>query len=150
MKYIAKLYNDAAIKFIKDEGIKNFIYPLETDIANLGRGTDRNGIIPLFYFPHLFYSRMPVKLSKDKTFSDSTGQKYLKHIKDGMTIITPDKPVSIIQYKEKIERYGFGRFLIDLSFIAPDDEKLQSILKSFNNSESIKESTIFNFKRELK
>lgn len=143
-------FNDAAIKFLKDEGIKNFIYPLETDIANLGKGSDRNGIIPLFYFPHLFYSRMPVKLSKDKTFSDSTGQKYFKHIKDGMTIITPDKPVSIIQYREKIERYGFGRFLIDLSFISPDDEMLFSTLKSFNNSESIKESSIFNFKRELK
>lgn len=143
-------FNDAAIKFLKDEGIKNFIYPLENDIANLGKGTDRNGIIPMYYYPQLFYSRMPVKLNKDKSFSDSTGQKYLKHIKDGITIITPDKPVSIIQYREKIERYGFGRFLIDFSFISPDDEKLKSVLKSLSNSEQIKESTIFNFKRELK
>jgi U32 family peptidase len=143
-------FNDAAIRFLKEEGISQFIYPLENDIANLGKGTDRNGIVPMYGLPHLFYSRMPVTIEKETLFSDSNHEKFMKHIRDGITIVTPVNPVSITQYKDKLERFGFNRFLIDMCFMKPLNENLQSVLHNFRNSEPIKESTIFNFKRELK
>ncbi len=143
-------FNDAAVRFLKEEGIQHFIYPLENDIANLGRGTDRNGIVPLFFFPSLFYSRMPVKLTKDQYFSDKNNERYAKHVRDGMTIITSEKPVSTTQYREKLERFGFKRFFVDVSFLNPSKENIDLIINSIKESASIKDSSVFNFKRELK
>jgi len=143
-------FNDAAIRFIKEEGIRQYIYPLENDIANLGKGTDRNGIVPVYFYPHLFYSRMPVDIEKETTFTDKNGEKFRKHVRDGMTIVTPANPVSITHYREKLERFGFNRFLIDLSFVQPSKENIQSVLIDFQQGNTIKGSSIFNFKRELK
>ena len=142
--------NDAAIKFLKDENIRQFVYPLENDIANLGKGTDRNGIVAVYFYPHLFYSRMPVEVEKETMFTDKNGEKFRKHIRDGITIVTPANPVSITHYREKLERFGFNRFLIDLSFVEPSAENIQTILTDFHQGNTIKGSSIFNFKRELK
>ena len=142
--------NDAAIKFLKDENIRQFVYPLENDIANLGKGTDRNGIVAVYFYPHLFYSRMPVEVEKETMFTDKNGEKFRKHIRDGITIVTPVNPVSIVHYREKLERFGFNRFLIDLSFVEPSAENIQTILTDFHQGNTIKGSSIFNFKRELK
>lgn len=143
-------FNDAALKLLKEEGVRNYIYPVENDIANLGKGTDRNGIVSMYLHPHLFYSRMPVKLEREIVFSDTAGERFEKHIKDGITIITSDKAVSLTQYREKLERFGFRKFLIDLSLENPDNEKIKLIYDSLIKSESIKGSVAFNFKRELK
>jgi U32 family peptidase len=142
--------NDAAIKFLKEESIQKYIYPLENDIANLGKGTDRNGIIPVYFYPHLFYSRMPVKVEQEEIFTDKNGEKFRKHVRDGMTIVIPANPVSFTQYHSKLERFGFNRFLIDMSFTKPSKETLQTVLTTFMNSETVKGSNILNFKRELK
>jgi putative protease len=144
------LFNDAAINFAKEEGIQRYIYPLENDIANMGKGTDRNGIVPVYFYPHLFYSRMPVKLEQKGVFTDKNGEKFVKHVRDGMTITVPANPVSITQYREKIERFGFNRFLIDMSFTEPSKDAVHAVLASFMNSETIKASSNFNFKREMK
>lgn len=143
-------FNDATIRFLKEEGVRQYIYPLENDMANMGKGTDRNGIVPVRYFPHLFYSRMPVHLEKDSFFTDRNGEKFMKHIRDGITIVTPANPVSITRYREKLERFGFNRFLLDMSFDVCSKENLQSVLDDFHHSTEVKGSTIFNFKRELK
>jgi putative protease len=144
------VFNDAAIRFLKEDGIRQYIYPLENDIANLGKGTDRNGIVPVYFYPHLFYSRMPVDIEKETTFTDRNGEKFSKHIRDGMTIITPVNPVSITHYREKLERFGFNRFLIDMSFVPPSKENIQTLVTDFREGNAIKGSAIFNFKRELK
>lgn len=143
-------FNDAAIQQLKEEGCKNFIYPLENDIANMAKGTDRNGIVPVYYFPYLFYSRMPVKANKDEYFTDKMGAKFRKIIKDGITVVLPEHPVSITQYKDKLERYGYTKYLIDLSTTTPSKNTPKSIQNRLKNSEQIQPSTNFNFKRELK
>jgi U32 family peptidase len=144
------MFNDAAIRFLKDEGIENFIFPLENDIANLVKGSNRSGIIPMYYFPPLFYSRMPVDLEREKQFSDKSGVSYFKTVRDGITIVIPEKPVSILQYRSKLERFGFTRYLLDFSFSEPSGIRFNTIMNSFKNMENIKDSSIFNFKRELK
>jgi putative protease len=144
------VFNDAAVKFLKEEGIRHYIYPLENDIANMGKGTDRNGIVPVYFYPHLFFSRMPVGIEQEILFTDKNGEKFNKYVRDGITVITPANPVSITHYREKIERFGFNRFLIDMSFCQPSKEAIQSVLNDFLQSKLINGSTIFNFKRELK
>jgi putative protease len=144
------LFNDAAIQFARKENAKYYTYPFENDIANLAKGNDRMGIVPLYFLPHLFFSRMPVSLASNEPFSDSNGNRYVKTIRNGMTIILPEHPVSLTQFREKLDRYGFFRFMIDLSHITPDEQRFKEIWKSYNQSEALKPSTMFNFKRELK
>lgn len=143
-------FNDAAILFLKQEGAQRTVLPYENDIVNLAKGTDKAGIIPVYFYPHLFFSRMPVKAKKESWFKDKMGEKFRKVVRDGMTIILPEHPVSLTQYKSKLERYGFHRFLIDLSSTSPSKNTPKTILNRLKRSEQIQPSSNFNFKRELK
>jgi U32 family peptidase len=144
-------FNDAAIQQLRSEKIVDFIYPLENDIVNLGKTSNRSGIVPLFFYPKLFYSRMPIEAEKEDSFADKMGQKFRKTIKEGLTIVLPEKAVSLTQYKTKLERYGYNRFLIDLSFVTPSIELYQDVVTAFSAGKSVSfPSSGFNFKRELK
>lgn len=144
------LFNDAAIQVVKELGATAHIYPLENDIVNLSKGSDREGIIPMYIYPHLFYSRMPVKAEKEEYFSDKTGERFRKIVRDGITMVVPEKPVSLLQYRSKLERYGFSRYLIDLSTITPTRNLPGRIKKHLLQAQSLQSASNFNFKRELK
>ena len=142
------LLNDIAIRYIQEEAIDNYIYPLENDIENMLSGNDRYGIVPMFFYPKLFYSRVPINLKQEDIISDQNS-KYRKFIKEGMTVITTHNPVSWFQYKNKLVSKGFTRFLIDLSFCYPEKGIINNLYDSFINSESIGDSSKFNFKKGL-
>lgn len=145
------LFNDAAIQFVRGEKAQNFVYPFENDIVNLSKTSDRSGIVPVFYCPELFFSRMPVKLLKTQIFSDKMGQKYRKIVKNGITVVVPDKIVSLTQFTSKLSRYGYNSYLVDLKYVAPSKLLLKEILNAIKESKSVQvASTVFNFKRELK
>ncbi len=143
-------FNDAAIQFLKQEGAQRIVLPYENDIVNLAKGTDKAGVIPVYFYPELFYSRMPVQAKKEEWFEDKMGEKFKKMVREGMTIVLPEHPVSLTQYKSKLERYGFNRFLIDMSFSTPSKNTPKTILGRLKRSEQIQPSSNFNFKRELK
>ncbi|OPX29328.1 MAG: hypothetical protein B1H06_01695 [Candidatus Cloacimonas sp. 4484_143] len=140
--------NDAAIQFLKEEHFKFHIYPLENDLPNLLSCKDRKGIVPLYFYPELFYSRMPVNLETNSTFSDDTN-KYNREIRDGITIVTPQIPVSLLQFKEKLGKHGFRRFLLDLSYQKPSQNTFNRLLKKFHTSQAEQPGTSFNFKLGL-
>ena len=158
--------NDVTIQFLKEEFIKFNIYAFENDHQNLIAGKDRKGIVPLFFVPELFYSRMPVFLNSEDTsllqqLPDTPRQakahsfidkslKYKKVVKDGITIIVPEIPVSILQHKNKLFKEGFRRFLIDFSHQHPSQKTFNRILKKYQTSSSEYPSTIFNFKDGLR
>lgn len=145
------LLNDAAIQFVRSEKISDFVYPFENDIVNLSKTSDRSGIVPLFYYPELFFSRMPVKIDRSALFSDKMGQKYRKFQKSGITIVVPEKAVSLTQYASKLSRYGYNRYLIDLKYVEPSKKLFGEIISATKESRSVQmSSTAFNFKRELK
>ncbi len=140
--------NDATARFLLQENIKEYVYPLETDIDNLFSSNNKSGIIPMYFFPQLFYSRMPITVDDNETFEDKT-EIYRKSLKDGMTNIIPLKPVSILQYKNKFEKKGFNKFLIDFSYQKPSKNLFNRILKKLSESEAERPSTGFNFKKGL-
>ncbi len=142
------LMNDFAVQMVKNNQIKNYIYPYENDIDNLLTGIDRLGIIPLYYYPKLFYSRMPLNVRQDEEFSD-TKNEYKKFIRDGMTIISGKTPVSLFQYSEKLKNKGFSRFLADLSYISPDVSLINKLFIAFEESMSLNKVSKFNFKKGL-
>ncbi len=145
------VFNDAAATFLENEGVDQFVYPQEIDFETLESLTHKNGIIPVYFFPELFFSRMPVELDNGDAFSGEEGKtKFNRFRKNGVTIIVPDRPVSILQHKSKLEKSGFSRFLIDMSYETFSKNRLKTLKTRFLKSEQIQPSTSFNFIKGLK
>ncbi len=145
--------NDAAIQFLKEDNVALYIYPYEFDYENLVAGKDRNGIVPLYFCPELFHSRMPVDMGK----LDSDGYSHFKDrdhsfrkiVRDGVTIVIPKLPVSLFQYKDDIHKKGFRRFLIDLSYVRPTQNTFNRLQTRYKYSEAEQPGYGFNFKLGL-
>ncbi|MBE9509422.1 MAG: hypothetical protein IMY71_00980, partial [Bacteroidetes bacterium] len=145
-------FNDAAIMFLNEQNIKNYIYPFENDFENLDQLKQRDGIVTIYFYPRLFYSRMPVNIDTqgDNDFRDDRGENFHRFVRNGMTIVVPDAPVSLLQYKSKLTSKGFRKFLIDLSFEKPSGNILQKLIKRLKHSEQVQPSTNFNFVKGVK
>ncbi len=144
--------NDATIQYLKEENIYSHVYPLENDRENLRQGKDRKGIVPLYFHPELFYSRMPIKMGKTSNSQYSFQDRdniYEKHVRNGITMVVPKLPVSLLQYKDELFKQGFRRFLIDLSYDKPSQNTFNRLLKFFHNSQAEQPSSVFNFKSGL-
>ena len=141
--------NDAAIQFLKEEKIKYYIYPFENDFQNLIAGKDRKGIVPLYFYPELFHSRMPADIGKETSITDDRNT-YKKLVRDGITIVIPEIPVSLLHFREKLFKEGFRRFLIDLSYVQPSQNTFNRLLKKYHTSTAEQPGTNFNFKVGLR
>jgi putative protease len=144
------VFNDAATQLLQSEGIGQLIYPYEIDFETLESLTNKNGIVPVYFYPELFYSRMPVNISTDIPFSgDDLKAKYRRFRKNGLTIIVPDKAVSILQHKNRLVQNGFTNFLIDVTYDTFSRNRLKTLKTRFLKSEQIQPSTTFNFTKGL-
>ena len=143
------IFNDASIAFLQSEHINTYIYPLENEIINLYKSSDRNGIVPLYFHPQLFLSRVPIKTGGN-IIVDDREEKFQRDVRDGLTVITPERSVSLLQYKNELQKNGFHKWLIDLSSLKPSKNIFNTIMKKFMNSEQIQPSITFNFKKGLK
>ena len=145
------ILNDAAARLMNDEKMVEFTYPLENDLDNLLSMTNKHGIVPLYFYPELFYSRMPVKVNQEnKLFADENNKKFRIVVKDGITIVYPTLPVALFHYRKQLEKNGFNRFLIDYSGETMTANVVKRILKKFLDSEPVNPSTNFNFKLGLR
>jgi len=143
--------NDATAKMLNDEKVDEFVYPFENDLENLLSMRNKQGIVPLYYYPELFYSRMPVKIEQQTNlFADETNKKFRRVIKDGITIVYPTIPVALFHYRQLLEKNGFSRFLIDYTGEIINSNVVKRVLKKYQNSESVNPSSNFNFKLGLK
>ena len=140
------LMNDISINYINSFRISEYCYPLENDYPNYLKSKDRKGIVPVYFYPELFYSRMPVKtINKIK---DEDGKEYSKKIVNGFSVISDINPVSFTQTIEKLSNKGYHKFLIDLS----NEENifnLRNIMESIKKSIKIKDTFDFNIKKGL-
>ncbi len=143
--------NDATARMLADEGISDFTYPLENELENLQAMSNRNGIIPMYFYPELFYSRMPVpKKVTTSWLIDENNKKYAVKRKDGLTVVTPAMPVCLFQYRQQLEKLGYRKFLLDFSGEQISVNTLKRLLKKFRNNEQVNPSTVFNFRQGLK
>jgi U32 family peptidase len=143
--------NDASAQFLQEEKISEFVYPLENDLDNLLSMSNKNGIVPIYFYPELFYSRMPVQLNQENNlFADEANKKFRLTVKDGITLVYPTIPVALFHYRKQLEQKGFNRFLIDYSGEIMTANVVKRILKKYIDSESVNPSSNFNFKLGLK
>ncbi|MCF6365777.1 MAG: U32 family peptidase [Bacteroidales bacterium] len=144
------VYNDAASDFYYEEGAKLISYPVENDEENIFSYQNKKGIMPIYFYPRLFISRMPIKIREEESFKDDTGNIYNKYVIDGITYTVPEIPVSFMQYVSKLKQHGFKNFLIDLSFEKPSSNRINTLIKRYKASQQIQPSVNFNYKRSLK
>nr|WP_320119816.1 peptidase U32 family protein [uncultured Marinifilum sp.] len=144
------LFNDAAVAHLRGEKINLYTHPQENDLENLLRGNDRFGIVPVYFYPQLFYSRMPVKTAPNNELIDDMQGQYDKEVRDGITIVYPKNPVTWMQQKKNLYKEGFRRFLIDLSHEKVSSNTFKRIIKNFQQSKQAQPSTSFNLKKGLK
>ena len=143
--------NDAAAKVLHDEQIVGYVYPHENDLENLLSMKNKRGIVPLYFYPELFYSRMPVKIGKETgLFADENNKKFRISVQDGITVVHPVVPVSLFHFRNQLEKNGFNRFLIDYTGETINSNVVKRILKKYINAETVVPSTNFNFKLGLK
>ena len=135
--------NDVAITQLKSWGLSEFILPLENDIPNLHHYKNRDGIIPIFFTPALFSSRMPVK---ERTIKDNKNS-YLIKRKGKLTLTYPTEPVCIFSFLDKIKE--FNSFLIDLSTPNVSPDMINEIFQHFLTKKNLPNSSKFNYKKGL-
>lgn len=144
------VFNDAAARFLENEGVENFVYPFESDFETLESMSHKNGIVPVFFYPELFFSRMPVQLENEESFAgDDTKSRYRRLRKNGATVVVPDKAVSILQHKNRLTAKGFSSFLIDVTWDTLSKNRLKTLKTRFLKSEQIQPTTSFNFTKGL-
>jgi len=145
------VFNDAAAQMLLSEGAVFFTYPLENDFGNYYSMKNRNGIVPMYFFPNLFFSRMPVKVeSKEHIIADDKNKKYNKLVRDGITIIRPQQAVSVLQHRSKLEKLGYKKFLIDFTGSAPSKNTFNKVMKFYQEQKVIPNTSTFNLRGELK
>jgi U32 family peptidase len=143
-------FNDAAVKCVQNEGVESFIYPFEIDFETLESINCKTGIVPVYFYPELFYSRMPVQLENGEDFGGFDAKSsYKRYRKNGITIIVPDRAVSILHHKNRLSKIGFSRFLIDVSYDTFSKNRLKTLKIRFLKSEQIQPTTTFNFTKGL-
>ncbi len=144
------VFNDAAAQLLQHQNMQNFCYPIENDFENLKSMQNKDGIVLLHSIPELFYSRMPVKINSDiDQFKDDYNKSYKRHTQDGMTIVTPDRPMNLFHYKEQLIKLGFSSFMIDLKHTVPTKNAFKQIIIKYKQNNQVQPSTIFNFKKGL-
>ena len=145
------VFNDASSKLITEEGARFFAYPMEIDFSTLYSMKNRSGIMPLYFYPDLFYSRMPVSVqNKESVFEDDHNRKFKKLVKDGVTIVRPEVVVSMLKHRPKMEKLGYSKFMVDFTGISPSKHVFNKIMQAYQRSEAMGGTTSFNLRRELK
>ena len=145
------VFNDASSKFLSEEGARFFAYPVEIDFETLYSMKNRSGIMPLYFHPDLFYSRMPVSVqNKESVFEDDKNRKFKKIVKDGVTIVRPETVVSMLKHRPKMEKLAYSKFLLDFTGIDPSKHVFNRVMQAYQKSEAMGGTTSFNLRRELK
>ena len=135
--------NNLAIQQLKSWGVTSYILPVENDIPNLNHYNFKDGIVPIFFTPALFSSRMPVKqgMIKDKK------NRYKIYRKGKLTVTYPTNPVSIFSFINKLKEYN--NLFIDLSTPNISSEDYKTIFAYFSKKVNPPESSKFNYKKGL-
>lgn len=144
-------FNNAAISAIKAENIRLFTYPLENDFDNIKNYTHKDGIMPVYFRPALFFSRMPVQIDTGRSFADDYNPHMALHYakRDNLNYIYPEQPVSFTHQIKTFEKAGINRFLVDFSYEKPSQNRWKTIIKRVRFSEQVQPAYSFNLKNGL-
>ncbi|MBA3066208.1 U32 family peptidase [bacterium] len=158
-------WNAYAAAFLDDRGISSFNVSWEDDSLNV---RDLSGPVPgermliyLYGYPPVVRSRILMpdyigheliqendKISREIKVKGKAA--FLPVSESKLTLLIPAEPLCLFSSRRKLLSMGIRNFGIDLGFIQPDGKFLNTLVDSYNESESIPGSVRFNFKRGVK
>lgn len=144
-------FNLWAAAFLFDQGIKYLIPPQEISKQNLMRLAEElppKAIMPItFSYPHLFKIRGDLSVKYGPTsFVDRDGSSYKLSGRRDYTVLSPDKPFSIIDRVPFLKKEGFDKFILDLSCANPARGMFRDIAKAAADAVPLDDISRFNWK----
>lgn len=151
-QYMHALNSLAASELI-ELGASGITLSIESDMENFmnmaEKGVNRYGEV-------LLYSRLPLYLSRVKwnkkikgSFESKEGRSYQLREKDGISVVYPDEPFSIIEFRKQFKKMGYRRFQIDLSAESNKDGRFSDIVRHLKRGEEITNSSALNLAKAL-
>jgi len=103
----------------------------------------------------LLYGEVPAITSKiaikgvksDALVLSDRGEGYRVAVRDGLTQITPLKKFSLVQFREKLQSMGCGRFILDLS--GTEKAEQEQVLSAYASGRELPNTSPFNFLQGL-
>jgi putative protease len=131
-------------------GFSAFSYSLEDEYLNIRNSSSPKGIICLFSRVPLFVSCIKPGIESNRDIFDPHRNCFFIEERNGLYYTLSKETMCLFQRKKKLQEAGINRFLIDLSFIKPEEIPLQELIAAYKSGEKIPDSGIFNFKAGLK
>jgi len=144
-------FNLWAAAFLFDQGVKYLIPPQEISKQNLMRMAEQlhpQVIIPItFSYPHLFRIRGDLSSKYSSSgFVDRDGSSYKLTGRRDYTILSPDKPFSILDRVPFLKKEGIDKYILDLTGANPAKGMFRDIAKAASEAMIIPDSSRFNWK----
>ncbi|MDR0822384.1 MAG: U32 family peptidase [Endomicrobium sp.] len=145
--------NSFSADFLIKLNIKNFVFSIEDDYKNISKlcsaGLSDRGIFYLSGLPVLAFSKMRAhKDLQNKQVILNSGQDSFKIIStETIDAVLSPIPIMLFNKKFRLEKQQINKFLIDLSYISPNEQYLNTILAAYNGKQFIQNGNEFNFDR---
>ncbi len=144
-------FNRWAVSFLENQNIETFITPIENNRDNLEATFDgvqrKKAMITLFAYPALFRMRFQLPKSYEFLyFRDKEGVEFKALSTEDGSFVLPEKPFSIIDNYQRMQRQGFTHFLLDFSKTAVDRGDFRYIMRALNKGEVLSDTDRFNWK----
>jgi putative protease len=143
-------FNKYSLDFLMENGCNFFVSPYENSKKNLLGTTEhftKQFFVTIFNYPELFQIKADLYKKYNFTnFSDSINNKFLLFGNDEETSIIPETPFSIIDKIPQLNKAGFNKFIIDLSFMKLSKNYYKTIMKTVESKGIIEKMSRFNWK----
>ncbi|MCQ2613388.1 MAG: U32 family peptidase [Treponemataceae bacterium] len=144
-------FNRWAASWLENQDIETFVTPLENSRDNLEETFEpalrRKVMVSLFAYPALFRMRFHMPDSYDFVyFKDKEEMEFKVLSAEQGSYVMPEKPFSVVDARQRLERMGVSHFLLDFSKNRIEKSDYKFILKALNKGEVIPDTSRFNWK----
>jgi putative protease len=144
-------FNQWAAAFLFDEGARFIVPPLEIskqDFQKVSEAVPASSWMPIvFSYPALFRIRADLAVRYDfTTFSDRDGSAYEIISSGDGSVVTPQRPFSLIDRIPFLQKDGVGKFILDFSSIKLTKPLYKQVMKAAQEGRVLPETGRFNWK----
>ena len=144
-------FNCWAVSWLQENGICAYIPPAESSQANIetvfAPELRPQVLLPLFSYSVLFRMRFTLPKSYNFLyFSDKQGEAFRAFSTPSASFVLSDKPFSIVDRYQALQRRHFSRFLLDFSHTTVERRAYRFILQSLRSGTPLPDSVRFNWK----
>ena len=144
-------FNCWAVSWLQENGICAYIPPAEASQQNIetvfAAELRPQVLLPLFSYSVLFRMRFTLPKSyRFLYFSDKQEESFRAFSTPSASFVLSDKPFSIVDRYQALQRHRFSRFLLDFSHTTIERRAYRSVLQALRAGRPLPDSVRFNWK----